>query len=88
MNLIVSLFVSALLINALWSEEPKHSPHASREQALALLRREGILHDKDRVTYSSWTGEFWILSLRRPDGHESNWSVDRYAREAGYICKH
>ena len=88
MKLLPSLLLSILLATTACVAQPKQSAHATREQAIALLRTQGILHDTDGVTYASWTGDFWIISLRHSDGHETNWSVDRYAQESGYICKH
>jgi uncharacterized protein YpmB len=88
MKLLPSLLLSILLATAACVAQPKQPTHATREQAIAHLRTQGILHGRDRVTYASWTGDFWIISLRHPDGQETNWSVDRYAQEAGYICKH
>jgi peptidoglycan/xylan/chitin deacetylase (PgdA/CDA1 family) len=88
MKRISSLFIATMLTTVAGVAQTDHPAHANRKQALELLRSEGVLHDKDRVTAASWTGDFWIISLRRPNGRESNWSVDRYARECGYICKH
>ncbi len=68
---------------------PASSPaHATREDALALLRREGILGDTTRVTSATWNGTFWIISLRTRDGTVANWTVDAAAKEYSYICKH
>jgi hypothetical protein len=62
--------------------------HASRETAIQLLRHEGILHGKTRVDSARWTGDFWIISLRHPDGKITNWTVDAKAENYSYVDKH
>ena len=38
--------------------QQKAAPYASREQAIQLLRREGILQDAIRVDSANWGGQF------------------------------
>ena len=61
------------------------APHASREAAIQLLRREGILHGDTRVDSANWSGHFWIISLRHPDGKITNWTVDAKAENYSYV---
>ena len=69
--------------------EPQETPgRASREAAISLLRREGIVGEKTRVVDVSWAGEFWIVTIRHPSGGTTNWRVDASARDYSYICKH
>ena len=65
--------------------QQKVVPHASREQAIQLLRREGILHDTIRVDSANWSGQLWIISLRHPDGKITNWIVDGKAENYSYV---
>ena len=68
--------------------QQKEVPHASKEQAIHLLRREGILHSAIRVDSANWGGLFWIISLRHPDGEITNWTVDAKAENYSYVDKH
>ena len=66
----------------------KVHPHASREAAIQLLRREGILYGKTRVDSATWSGDFWMVSLRHIDGKITNWTVDAKAENYSYVCQH
>ena len=57
-------------------------PHASREEALQLLRHEGILPDDTRVLSAVWHEDIseWLITLRPPSGTQSGWLVDAAAR--------
>ncbi len=65
------------------------APHASREQVLAFLRREGILAGRTQVERIDWNdkAKWWFVSLRHPSGTISNWTVDADARDYRYVCK-
>ena len=65
------------------------SPHASRGEVLAFLRREGILAGKTRAVELTWSehAHWWFVSLRHPSGTISNWTVDADARDYHYVCK-
>ena len=62
--------------------------HGSREAAIQLLRHEGILNGKSRVESATWSGDFWIISLRHPDGKITNWTVDAKGENYSYVDKH
>jgi hypothetical protein len=66
------------------------TPHASREQVIAFLRREGILNGKTRVEEPIWNDKahWWSVSLRHPSGKTTNWTVDANARDYSYVCQH
>ena len=68
--------------------QQKIHPHASRQAAIQLLHREGILHGKTRVDSATWSGDFWIVSLRHADGKITNWTVDAKAENYSYVCQH
>lgn len=68
--------------------QEQSAPHASKEAAIQLLRREGILHGKTRVDSANWAGDFWIISLRHPDGKITNWTVNARATDYSYVCQH
>jgi formate dehydrogenase assembly factor FdhD len=65
------------------------APHASREQVLAFLRREGIIVGKTQVEHIDWDqkANWWFVSLRHSSGTISNWTVDADARDYHYVCK-
>jgi hypothetical protein len=64
-------------------------PHASREQVLAFLRREGIIAGKARVVEATWNEDahWWFVGLHHPSGTISNWTVDADAQDYHYVCK-
>lgn len=68
--------------------QPKSESHASREAAIELLRHEGILHGKTRVDSATWIRNFWLVSLKHPDGKITTWTVDAKAENYSYVCKH
>jgi hypothetical protein len=68
--------------------QPKSNSHASREAAIELLRHEGILHGKTRVDSAKWIHDFWLVSLRHPDGKVTNWTVDAKVENYSYVCTH
>jgi hypothetical protein len=81
----------AMVLPGAANAQPKENwppAHANRETAVALLRQEGILHGKTRVASAQWTGDFWLIRLRHPDGIVSNWTVDARAENYTYVCKH
>ena len=65
--------------------QQKLDSHVSREAAIELLRHEGILHGKTRVDSANWSGHFWIISLRHPNGKITNWTVDAKAENYSYV---
>jgi hypothetical protein len=71
-----ALLASAIIAFAIpvFPQQKVH-PHPSREAAIQLLRREGILHGKTRVDSTTWINDFWIVSLRHADGKITNWTV-------------
>ena len=54
------------------------SSHVSRDGAVQLLRREGILWGKTHVVSASWeeAAREWLITLRHPSGTLSAWFVD------------
>jgi hypothetical protein len=68
--------------------QQKARSHASRAAAIELLRHEGILHGKTRVDSATWSGDFWIISLRDPEGKITNWTVGAKAENYSYVCSH
>jgi formate dehydrogenase assembly factor FdhD len=85
MRQMVVLAVTAILL----STSLLAAPHASREQVLGFLRREGIIAGKTRVVEATWSEDAhrWFVSLRHPSGKISNWTVDADARDYHYVCK-
>jgi hypothetical protein len=65
--------------------QQKTASHASRDQAIHLLRREGILHGATRVDSTNWNGQFWIISLRHAGGKTTSWTVDAKAEHYSYV---
>ncbi len=63
----------------------KATSHASREAAIQLLRRDGILHGKTRVESAVWNSTFWVIGLRHPDSKITNWTVDAKAENYSYV---
>ena len=76
---------------ALRNQQPAKKAHASREAAVSLLQREGILHGKTQVLTADWeenTHE-WLIILKHPSGMISHWFVDAAAKDcSGGTCKH
>lgn len=58
-------------------------PHASREEALQLLRHEGILSGETRIESAVWHEDIskWLITLRPPSGTQSWWLVDAAAKD-------
>ncbi len=89
MSRFTALFLPLVLMAHLCLAEPQQPrSHASREAAIQLLRSEGILHGKTSVAGATWSGTFWFISLRHPDGKTTNWTVDAAAKDYSYICRH
>jgi hypothetical protein len=82
------LAAAIMALTTLAVVQQKVDSHASREAAIELQRHEGILHGKTRVDSATWSREFWIISLRHPDGKITNWTVDAKAGNYSYVCKH
>jgi len=65
--------------------------HATREQALALLTREGFYHpDTHRVLSANWYSDIqkWLITLERRDGAQTYWFVDAQAQDySGGTCR-
>jgi hypothetical protein len=82
----------AVLAAAIFARTPpviaqqKDVPHASCEQAIQLLRREGVLHNGTRVNSANWNGQSWLISLQHPDRKITNWTVDAGAENYSYVC--
>ena len=64
--------------------------HASREEVIVFLRREGILNGKTRIDELVWNDKahWWSVSLRYLSGKITNWMVDADARNYSYVCQH
>jgi len=76
---------------ALSNRQPAKKAHASREDAIALLRREGILHGNTQVLSADLgkSTREWLIILKHPEGMISHWSVDAAAKDySGGTCKH
>ncbi len=86
MNKFTASLLSLLLAASFCIADPSARAHASREAAIQLLRREHIMDSNTRVTDATWSGTFWIISLRHQDGHTTNWTVDAAAKDYSYIC--
>lgn len=71
--------------------KPAKKAHASREAAVSLLRREGILHGSTQVLAADW-GENthkWLIILKHPGGTVSHWFIDAAAKDySGGTCRH
>ena len=69
--------------------QQKAAPHASREAAIQLLQREGIISGKTQVVSAQWSDDahWWFVTLRDPSGTLSNWTVDAAAKDYQYVCK-
>jgi hypothetical protein len=80
--LLLAALVIAMATPAMAQQKP--TSHAPREAAVQLLRHEGILHGKTRVDSATWSGTFWLISLRHPDGKITNWTVDASAQNYSY----
>jgi hypothetical protein len=67
----------------------KSTSHASREAAIQLLRREGIISGKTELVSAEWrdNAHWWFVTLRHPSGTLSNWTVDAAAKDYHYVCK-
>ncbi len=84
-------FIAALsLLLGACATQPTTPPPAgaSKEAALQLLRREGIISDDNRVMKARWNGAGWTVILKDTDGYVSNWNVDAEAKQFNYICQH
>lgn len=70
--------------------QEKRPSHASREAAIQLLSREGIINGKTRVVSAEWSdnARWWLVTLRHPSGTLSSWTVDAAAKDYHYVCKH
>lgn len=73
------------------NRQPAKRAHASREAAISLLRREGILYGRTRVLQAEWgkDTQAWLIILKHPKGIISHWFVDAAAKDySGGTCKH
>jgi hypothetical protein len=61
--------------------QPKSTPHVSREAAIQLLKREGIMSGTTRVVSADWHEDIreWLIILQHPAGKLSAWFVDAKA---------
>ena len=68
----------------------KDTSHASRQAAIHLLQREGIISGKTRVVSAEWSADarWWLITLRDTSGTLSTWTVDSAAQNYQYVCKH
>jgi hypothetical protein len=75
----IMLLIAALALTACASTP---APHVSRNEAVKLLRTEGILHGSTRVTSAVWNEDLreWLITLRHASGNQSNWFVDATAK--------
>jgi hypothetical protein len=84
-------FLAALLIVIATPAIAQHKPTspASREAAIQLLRREGIISGKIQVVSAEWSDDahWWFVTLRHPSGTLSSWTVDAAAKDYHYVCK-
>jgi hypothetical protein len=84
-------FLAALFIAIATSAIAQHKPtsHASRQAAIQLLRREGIISGKTQVVSAEWSDDahWWFVTLRHLSGTLSNWTVDVAAKDYHYVCK-
>ena len=84
-------FLAALLIAIATCAIAQHEPtsHASRQAAIQLLRREGIISRKTQVVSAEWSDDahWWFVTLRHPRGTLSNWTVEAAAKDYHYVCK-
>lgn len=87
-----SLLVFAVItfgLAAPLAADQQPSPHASREAVLAFLRSEGILGEGTSVVRADWNekARWWFVSIRRPSGGTTNWTVDADAKDYHFVCK-
>ena len=89
MSRLVSVALLFAISATLALAEPQQRPRrADRKAVISLLQREGIVAQKARVTDLSWTGDFWIVTVRHAEGKTTKWQVDAMARDHSYICQH
>ena len=65
--------------------------HCTREQALALLRREGFYPPTTRIESATWHSNLnqWLIILQLRDGTVTHWFVDAQAQNlSGGTCRH
>jgi hypothetical protein len=62
-------------------------PHASQDQALALLRHHYIYQRSMQLVSADWSEErrLWIIKLRLPDESVITWTVDAEAKKYWYV---
>jgi hypothetical protein len=83
-------FVAGLPACKMLDKRPDHygvSSHASRQQTLDLLEREGILNASTKVQSAIWNEDTkeYVVTLQNPTSHllggdRSVWYVDREAK--------
>jgi hypothetical protein len=86
-----ALLVTAFVVFSTSAIAREKAPsHATREAAIQLLSREGIINGKTRVVSAEWNDDarWWLVTLRHPSGTLSSWAVDAAAKDYHYVCKH
>ena len=85
------LFVAALaLTSSLFAQTlaPSASPHWMQRDAIAVLRRAGVLRPRRHVESVFLLGDSWVVVVRYRDGALHNYSSDPLSETRGEICHH